>query len=585
MSFRSTTSDGFTLVELLVTAALVAVVFGGLFASMNSMIKLISSSKAKAGATALAVEQVEYLRSLAYVDVGTVGGVPAGAIASNGTTTLNGIQYNVRTLVEYVDDQTDGFGAADENGILADYKRAKVEVSWWNRTATSSVSLVTSIMPVGIENTAGGGTIRVNVFDATALPVASAAVHFYNDSGTTTIDTVRYTNNDGIAYLAGAPAGANYQMTITKSGDTTDGTIVPSAANPNPTTQPIAVAEGAVSTMNFQIDQVSAVTVHTVSPAVTNSFSDDFTSDAQVVAYASTTRSGTGVVLTDVAGMYDSFGTVRSTTTSPAAPERWQAIGVAASSTASTSVRVSLYYDQGGSMALVPDSVLPGNSVGFTGGPVDLSTLDVTTYHSLALQAALTTIDQNETPTLHGWSLSYVESEAVVPTVDFTLHGSKVIGTAADTSPIYKADVVGTTDSVGSYTLSNIDWGSYTLQVTDAAYQAIEICPVSPFAVAPAASVLARTTVIPYVGTLLRVAVTDAAGATIPNATVELTKGSGGYDTTQSSSLCGQTAFYGGGLAVGTDYTLTVSAPGFLTSVVPDTIVSSTSTATVILTQ
>ena len=94
-------AQGFTLVELLITAALIALVFGGLMASVRFALMLISNSKATTSAISLANEQLEYIRSLSYDAVGTSAGIPNGAIPQNSTTTLNGIIFHERVLIEY----------------------------------------------------------------------------------------------------------------------------------------------------------------------------------------------------------------------------------------------------------------------------------------------------------------------------------------------------------------------------------------------------------------------------------------------------------------------------------------------------
>jgi hypothetical protein len=74
---------------------------------------------------------------------------------------------------------------------------------------------------------------------------------------------------------------------------------------------------------------------------------------------------------------------------------------------AGTDLKVRLYYPNGGSWVLVPDSVLSGNSAGFelVDCPVDIS--DVTSgYGQLRLRADLTTSSIYR-PELYSWSLSF----------------------------------------------------------------------------------------------------------------------------------------------------------------------------------
>ncbi len=121
---------GATLIDTLISTALMLVVFIGIAAAFRLSIDVVTNNKARAGAIALANERVEYIRSLPYDDVATVGGIPAGAIPATEDVALNGITYTRRTIVIYGDDPKDGLGALDENDILTDYKQVKVETSW-----------------------------------------------------------------------------------------------------------------------------------------------------------------------------------------------------------------------------------------------------------------------------------------------------------------------------------------------------------------------------------------------------------------------------------------------------------------------
>ena len=153
---NKTTVSGFTLVELLISVALMLVVFVGIYGVMRLSILLIATTSADIGAVALANEQLEMLRSLPYDDVGTVSGIPSGSIPQNESITLNNTVYNRRTFIEYVDDPKDGTGGADSNSITADYKVAKVEMTWSVHGAAESYSLITNIVPKGVESLAGG---------------------------------------------------------------------------------------------------------------------------------------------------------------------------------------------------------------------------------------------------------------------------------------------------------------------------------------------------------------------------------------------------------------------------------------------
>src|SRR3990167_5068371 len=121
-------SRGMTLIDTVVGTAIMLIVFMGVFAAFQLSVDIILNNKARAGATALANERMEYIRSLTYTQIGTVGGIPTGIIPQTETITLNGISYTRRTFIQYADDPGDGLGASDVNGITADYKALRRRV-------------------------------------------------------------------------------------------------------------------------------------------------------------------------------------------------------------------------------------------------------------------------------------------------------------------------------------------------------------------------------------------------------------------------------------------------------------------------
>ena len=142
---KNRTKRGFSLVEVVIVSGLIAVVFTGLLMSFRYSLELVANSRAKLSALSLANDRMEYFRSLPYASVGTVAGIPPGVIPQNSSTTLNDIVFYERVLVEYVDDPADGILGSttnpDINDIPSDYKRLKVEISWLERTGTSTIAM------------------------------------------------------------------------------------------------------------------------------------------------------------------------------------------------------------------------------------------------------------------------------------------------------------------------------------------------------------------------------------------------------------------------------------------------------------
>ncbi len=79
---------GFTLVETLVAAGLMAIVFVSLATAFQGAIKLLGENKARSTAIALANEKMELIRNLPYEEIGTIGGIPQGDILQEENTHL-----------------------------------------------------------------------------------------------------------------------------------------------------------------------------------------------------------------------------------------------------------------------------------------------------------------------------------------------------------------------------------------------------------------------------------------------------------------------------------------------------------------
>lgn len=555
---RANPQSGLSLVEVIITSALLLLIVGGMMAFFQSAVQLVGSAKARAGAVSLANQKLEYIRSLPYNDAGTINGIPSGQIPQTASTTLNGIEYQERVLIEFVDSPDDGVGADDQNGILADYKRAKVEYSWDQLGETKSIALITNLVPIGIESIEGGGTVTVNVFDANALPVAGASVQLFNNTATT-VDVTRFTNDDGIAQFAGAPAAAGYELVVTGDNMSTDQTYVASSTNPNPATPPVAVVESQVSTMNFQIDTLSNLSITTVGLPTTASFDDTFNDSLSIFTSNQVTVGGGEVVLAG-SPVYVGSGNLRSASTTPTSFSSWDTASFTLEELSDTDIFVQVYSVSGTNYTLVPDVDLPGNSSGFATGTVSLLGLNPITYPSLALGAELSTNDASITPKLLDWRIDYTVSELPIADVPFTLTGDKVIGTLADESPVYKYQRSHSTDSGGSLALSGLEWDSYDLSLDTSAYVIYEACEPLPYRLDPGVKADLKLTLLPTPTRSLHVYVLDINLEPVPGATVTLSNAS--VNDLDTTSACGQTIF-ASGLPSATDYVVDVSAAGY----------------------
>lgn len=550
-------------IEVIVGAALIALVFGGLIAGFQTALMLLADTRSQTGALALANERIEYMRSLPYDSVGTLSGIPSGAIPQNETAVLNGTSFNRRTLVQYVDSPADGFGASDTNGITADYKRAKVEISWSHKGNAKSLALVTNLIPRGMETVAGGGTLIANVFDANALPILSAAVRVVNASTSPSIDVTAYTNALGQVIFPGAPEGGGYQIFASKDGYSSTQTYSASTTNPNPNPPHIAVLEGEVSTMNFAIDKTGTTTILTVEPPSTYTDTDSFADATGIAILSSTTVTGGAVVLSGAPGPYILAGEAIATTTEPSNLIAWNEGRFTTNVPINTSALIYVYtIDGAGVRTLVPDTDIPGNSAGIISSPIDLSLVNPALHPRLALGALLTTTDASTTPEVLDWEIEYEAANVPIPNVAVGVQGTKSIGTDGGGAPVPKYSRTNTTNASGSTTVGGLEWDTYAFTVdSSTGYDIVDACPKVPVSLPPATATTTTLILEPHVPRSLRVYVQSVGGATIEGADVRLTRA--GYDTTITSSSCGSSFFSNPPNA--SDYTLETTASGYTT--------------------
>lgn len=533
-----------------------ALVFGGLLGGVKLMLSLIGDSKAETGARSLALSRLEYIRSLDYEAIGTVNGIPSGAIRQVSTTTLNGIEYTERVLVLYIDRAEDGLEEDDENGVLEDSKRVKVEYSWESRGTERHLALTTDVAPKGMETSSGGGTLIVKVFDADVLPVPNATVRVTNNSvATNTIDITLETNSEGRAIIPGAPALGGYHIAVSKNGYSSAGTYPATAGNPNPNPPAVAVASSTISTMPFFIDELAEVALRTVGEPVVREIADEFDDGSMIVEAAGAIAAGGGLTLeSDGAAGYVGSGTAYSSAIAPADLHAWQSFDWESDAPGGTDLRVHLYAEAGGVRTIVPDTVLPGNEAGFVSGPVDIGALAVETYPQLALGAALSSNDSSVTPTLDRWSLSYVESEPPIPNVSFRFAGTKTIGIN-----VLKYDETIATDAAGEAD-EMLEWDNYSVTLNSAGYVIKEVRGNTlPLNLLPGSQNDITFVLVPPPARSLHITVVDSSGAPVSNASVKVT--AGGYDKTIDTSAFGQAFF--GDLPAAAAYAIAIEHDGF----------------------
>lgn len=567
------------MVEAMVVAAVSVIIFGALLGSFKYSLDLINVSRTKLSALSVANQRMEYFRSLPYDNVGTVLGIPSGTIPQNSTTTLNGVEFHERVLVEYVDDDADGQGAADSNAIVSDYKRVKLEYTWEIGEENYEIMLVSDIVPRSVETTAGGGTVRINVLDADSNLLPGASVRLFSDV-TGPVDVTRFTDASGAALFSGAPVGSDYQVEVTANIGghqySSAQTYIATTSNPNPIVAPFSVLEADVSTLTFQIGELSDLDIFSRSAINEGVFTETFTALLAVASSSRVAALGDELVLQDTAGVHETDGFAFLGPIAPAPLQAWQTLRIAAEALANTSYRVQFFTGAApGPFTLIPDGDLPGNAAGFTDTIVDISELDELAYPSVFVGVTLETTDTNITPTVDEVSVFYRQSDTVLASAAFDMHGSKIIGTNASAQPIYKYDISSSTDASGELTISSLEFDDYIFAFSG--YDIKMACPAHPFIHQAGVDGEMEVVLVADAANTLRVSVVDSVDRVIPGADVRLYRA--GYDVTVTTDSCGQ-AFFTGGVTADSDFTIEVTATGYTTaSVTPFSISGDTTTA------
>lgn len=586
MRYRSSQQSGVTFVEVIFVAALSVMIFGALLTSFRYTLELVAISRAKMSALSLANERMEFFRSLPYDQVGTLTGLVRGPVANNQTLTLNGIDFQERIVIDYVDGIGDGLAGADSNSILEDYKQIKLEYTWDTRGVTNSISLVSNIMPRSIETAVGGGSIRVNVLDQDFLPLADAVVQISNASATAPLYESRRTNSSGVLLLSGVPVDGNYEITVGGpiAGDnySTSSTYIADTIIPSPDKPAFSVSEGGISTQTFIIDELSDITLRSLASLIEGSVLEVFADASGVASTTNSTAVDSGdLVLDDTAGVYQSTGVAYLDPVVPSSLEQWEVIRVAADLAPSTAYQLRLYTGNTvtGYVA-IPDADLPGNAAGFTGDLIHISDLDPVQYATTTIGITLDTTNTSVTPEIEEVEIFWRESSTPRTGQTLFVRGEKILGTASGGAPIYKTETTVVTDGSGEVFLPDMEFDTYTATTTSG-FDLASACPAHPFIHRGGEDSEVELLFVPSQTNTLRVVVRDGLGRSLPGATVRLNRS--GYDVTQATNTCGQT-FFSGGLSDESDYDLEVAVAGYVTRLISPFSISGDTLSEIIVT-
>lgn len=242
---------GYTLVELMVTMAVLAVLGLGAFTLFTSLLHSAIVAQRQAVASALATNQTEYIKSLPYDHLAVTGGaiVSTTTIPATFTKKVQGVTYTVTSSITYADDAYDGCGSYPNQTLKqkycrnypapsgapsvdnnpGDYKDINVTVT--DASGTQLASIDTHIAALVAETASNTGALFVSVIDDSGQPVVGATVEVINPSISPAVDVSDTTDENGIVIFYDLPPSTTnykYQISASKSSYSSLTTIVPS---------------------------------------------------------------------------------------------------------------------------------------------------------------------------------------------------------------------------------------------------------------------------------------------------------------------------------------------------------------------
>ena len=284
---------GFTIVELVLTSVVFAIVAISMLTLLTSLVHSAVVAKREAVGLTLATNQMEYLKSLPYSTLAVVGGsiYATNPLPASTVKTVNGVKYTIKTSIGYVDDAYDGCGSYPTQALKqtycrnypppsgapatdtnpADYKIMNVLVT--DPSGLQLATLDTQVSARVAETASTTGALFVSVIDNAGAAVTGATVSVVDSTLTPAVNVSDNTDENGIAIFYGLPpdsANYNYVITASKTGYSSLTTIAPSGAlQPTYPSQKILTQASSYVTLTIKLQGVNSLLVETTDPTGT----------------------------------------------------------------------------------------------------------------------------------------------------------------------------------------------------------------------------------------------------------------------------------------------------------------------------
>ena len=249
---------GFTLIEAVVGSAVFLIIAMAAYQAYAGIFKLVEVDQNRVLAIELANEQFEIIRDLPYASIGVPNGIPSGVVPQNQTLVRGGITFNVSTIIRNVALNLGAQSASSTASTTPAEKLVEVTITCPTCSNFAPIVLTTQVAPKNIITDTTQGALTINAFDSNGNAVSGATVTVTDNQVTPTTVVNDTTNDSGVLNIVGVATGtAAYQITVTKSGYSTDQTYPISQTNPTPTHPNATVLAEQVTSTSFSIDKLS----------------------------------------------------------------------------------------------------------------------------------------------------------------------------------------------------------------------------------------------------------------------------------------------------------------------------------------
>ena len=197
--------DGFTLLEVVVSLVIFAILASAAIAMVLTAIQVGRQNRSRVVAAQLAARQIEEVRGMRTQDI------PTG-VTSIPDVTTSGTTFHISQNADYVNSNGTANACDSPSGASLGYKQISVIVTWNGMGTVKPVrdDTLKTLSIAGSDPTKG--SLAVSVRDSDSNPLPNQTVTLTPSGGSQT------TGTDGCVVFTGLPPGSGYSASLNTSG-------------------------------------------------------------------------------------------------------------------------------------------------------------------------------------------------------------------------------------------------------------------------------------------------------------------------------------------------------------------------------